>query len=87
MKKFKTVVIRTKKNEEKGLLGKKELDTVNDEELALNIENSCNDLISNGYTIVSITPITSGGNNFKNGVGYGYGFSYTSSVIISAIES
>ncbi|GGY37390.1 hypothetical protein GCM10011297_08140 [Bacterioplanes sanyensis] len=59
-------------------------DTVDGTELALQVEQACNDLVTAGYSVLQIVPVTSGGNNYKNGMGYGYGYGYTSGVMIVA---
>jgi hypothetical protein len=56
---------------------------INAAKLAENIEGACNALYSDGYSIVSILPFTSG---YWEGVQYGaFGFGRTTAVIITAI--
>jgi hypothetical protein len=60
--------------------------------LNLDINNEIEKLNNSGYEVISITPITSGEykydysvlTSYKIGYGWGYGFSYTSGVIITA---
>jgi len=51
---------------------------VDSDDLAKDLENQCNDLIKQGFTIFSILPISSG--NVVNGNGY----YHTESIIITA---
>jgi hypothetical protein len=60
--------------------------------LSLSVENTINQLVANGYSIINIIPIISGAYayksewsaKFKAGYGYGYGFSYTDGMMIVA---
>lgn len=79
----KTIYLNSERKTKSGIFGgEKDLDEVDGEDLASRIESECNALVSEGYKIANIMPINSGDHNFKNGVGYGYG--YTSGVIIVA---
>ena len=57
---------------------------VNGEALAAAIETECNSLVAEGYSILDVKLVTSGADNFKNGLGYGFGVSFTSGAIIIA---
>lgn len=81
----KTVFIPSSQESKSGMFGKeKPTDEVDGAALARQIETVCNGLVGSGYQIIQVMPVTSGGNNYKNGVGYGYGYGYTSGVVIIA---
>ncbi len=80
-----TVFIPSSLESKSGMFGgEKPTDIVDGNSLAIEIQKACNDLVDSGYQVTQVMPVSSGGNNYKNGVGYGYGFSYTSGVIIVA---
>lgn len=85
---IKSIFVEASRETKSRLLGKDKVeDTVDGAYLASGIEQACNDLAASGYTVLQIVPVTSGGNNYKNGVGYGYGYGYTSGVIIVAAKN
>ncbi len=59
---------------------------IDDEALAENVRESIEELNQEGYEVLSVTPVTSA--EYKSGgeynLSYGYGYSYTSSLIIIA---
>lgn len=70
---------------------------IDGERLAQDIEKAIANLNSQGYEVVSVTPLTSGAYNWAYktggsshagwGYGYGYGFSYTEGVTVVAKKS
>jgi len=74
---YKTIMIRSRSSywTNKELHEELEVDTI---DLACEIEQKCNDLEADGWSIHSIVPVTSG--NISNGNGY----FYTESVIVTA---
>jgi hypothetical protein len=64
---------------------------INAKKLAKKISSIGKKLNIKGYTIISITPITSGNyheeSDWNNGVGLGYGYSFTEGVIVLANKS
>jgi len=78
----KTVFVASEKSLVPGIFSEKPGDTVNGELLACSIEEACNQLVSEGYMIVNIMPVTSGHMQHYPDSGAGYG--YTSGVIITA---
>lgn len=70
---------------------------IDGERLANDLAEIVSSLNSEGYEIVSVTPVTSGSYNWKyelesggyqnsgyGGYGYGYGYSFTNSLIVTA---
>lgn len=85
---IKSVFVEAFRETKSRMIGKDKIeDTVDGAELASRIEQACNDLAASGYSVLQIVPVTSGGNNYKNGVGYGYGYGYTSGAIIVASKN
>lgn len=84
MKQIKTFFINAPKQVKKSLLsGPKPTNKVDGEALAKSIEDTCNELIAKGYSIVDIIPINSGGSSFNSGKHqFGYGYTYTSGMMI-----
>lgn len=64
--------------------GDKPTDKIDAEKLNNDLQLEVSQLNADGYKVLSITPITSGNDNFRNGVGYGYGYGYTDGLIILA---
>jgi len=79
----KTVFVASEKSAAPGIFSDRLGGNVNGELLASSIERACNQLMSEGYKIVEITPINSGLVVHDPNVGYGYG-GYTSGVVITA---
>ncbi|CAA6801057.1 MAG: Unknown protein [uncultured Campylobacterales bacterium] len=83
MKEIKTFFIDSNKQVKKSLIsGAKPTDKVDGEELAKKVEDTCNELISKGYNIIDVIPITSGSSGYSSAKRYGYGYSYTSGMMI-----
>lgn len=58
---------------------------MNDEKLAIDIANTCNEYASKGYELISNTPIESGIYNHDADInsGWGFGVSVTSGVLLT----
>jgi hypothetical protein len=74
---YKTITIRSRSSywTNRELHEELEVDTI---DLAFEIERKCNELEEDGWSILSVVPVTSG--NISNGNGY----FYTESVIVTA---
>jgi hypothetical protein len=84
---FKTVFVDSYFKTKNALLGEKQLDLIDGEKLSRHLEDYLNELEYQGYTIVDIVPVISGNDNYRNGIGYGYAYSFTDGVIIVAKKS
>lgn len=85
MKKMKTFFVSAPLKIKKSLMGNKVTDKIDGEAFALAVDTMCNELISKGYNIMDIIPVNSGGKNstkLRNGSIFGYGYSYTSGMMI-----
>ncbi len=63
---------------------------INSDQLTIDVENTCNELAEQGYRVINITPILRGAHRHrlvgtsKRGGGYGFGYSVTSGMMITA---
>lgn len=83
--KNKTVFVQAHFINKTGFFGSdKPTDKIDAEKLNNDLQFAVSQLNADGYKVLSITSITSGNDNFRNGVGYGYGYGYTEGLIILA---
>ncbi len=85
MSNIRSIFVQANFNTKKGFFGgDKSTDMIDGEQLNDDLQIVLEALNNDGYSIVSVTPITSGKDNYRNGVGYGYGYSYTEGLIVVA---